>query len=777
MDDRIGKLKVTRPRTSAAGLKSVINSLRLSGRQMGLKRTKDLLLTLNQHGGIDCQSCAWPDPEERTKAEFCENGSKAMADEATKKLITDDFFAKTSVAELLEKSEHWLNQQGRLTRPMVLRENSEHYEPIEWDDAFGIIAEELKSLPSPDHAAFYTSGRTSNEAAFLYQLFVRQFGTNNMPDCSNMCHESTSVALAETIGLGKATVRLEDLESADLIIIIGQNPGTNAPRMMTSLRRAKQNGAKIIAVNPLKEVGLVNFTDPNPDHYDSSLECAKELLFGSGTELTDLHLPVRIGGDMALLKGMMKVMLEREKRSPHPLFDYDFITRHTSGYEEFVGGLEKIEWPEILEQSGLTVEQITDAAEMFLLAGRVVTCWAMGVTQHPDSVNTIKDIVNLHLLGGQIGKPGAGLMPVRGHSNVQGDRTVGIWNKMNPVFRENLEKEFNFKAPDGEGLATVETIRAMDDEKVRVFIAMGGNFVSASPDSEVTERAMRKCRLTVNVLTKLNRSALVTGRRALILPCLGRSERDMQPTGEQFVSTENTILNVQMSKGILEPASEHLRSEPWIVARMAKRVLGHRSTVDWDLMAANYDKIRDSISRVVPGFDDYNRRVREPGGFFLPNPPRDRQFNTSAGAARFSVSPLRRIELSEGQLLMTSIRAHDQFNTTVYELTDAYRGISGSRRVVFMNETDIGARGLRAGEVVDIVSHFLGEQRRAESFVIVPYDIPERCCATYFPEANVLVPLDSKADKSNCPSSKQVIVTIEPHLHNGSRVFTGEFTR
>jgi molybdopterin-dependent oxidoreductase alpha subunit len=775
-DGPIEGLKVGKPRSGAAGLKSVLNTIRFTTAKAGMGRGAKLLLELNQKGGIDCQSCAWPDPEDRSKTEFCENGAKAMADEATKRRVTAQFFAENSVSDLLETSEHWLNRQGRLTQPMLLRENSDHYEPIEWDEAFGIIAEELNSLSSPDEAAFYTSGRTSNEAAFLYQLFARQFGTNNLPDCSNMCHESTSVALTETLGLGKASVRLEDLESADLIIVIGQNPGTNAPRMMTSLRKAKMRGARIIAVNPLREVGLMNFTDPNPEHYDSTAECARALLTGRGTELTDLHLPVRIGGDMALLKGLMKIILEREKRSPHPLFDYGFITAHTSGYEDFIAALEAADWNDILEQSGLPLEPMIKAADMFLAADKVVTCWAMGVTQHRDSVDTIKDIVNLHLLRGQIGKPGAGLLPVRGHSNVQGDRTVGIWNRMNPAFRENLEREFGFKTPEGDGLATVDTIHALEAGTVKVFIAMGGNFVSASPDSEATEGGMRKCRLTVSILTKLNRSALVAGRRSLILPCLGRSEMDVQPTGEQFVSTENTILNVQMSKGTLEPASEHLRSEPWIVCRMAKRVLGHRSTVDWDLMAANYDKIRDSIARVVPGFDNYNRRIREEGGFFLPNPPRERVFPTPDGTARFTPSRLRRVELAEGQLLMTSIRSHDQFNTTVYELDDVYRGIRGSRRVVFMNRDDIAARGLREGEVVDITSHFNGERRRAESFAVVPYEIPKGCCATYFPEANVLVPLGSKADKSGCPTSKQTVVTVAPHLHEGERVFAGEFS-
>ena len=771
----IGRLRVKEPRDTAAGVASVKNSVRIAARKMGFKRGMKALSALNQQGGIDCQSCAWPDPLKRTRAEFCENGVKALADEATTKLIDDKFFADRTVGELLTYSEHWLNEQGRLTRPMVLREGAEHFEPITWEEAFRIISRELNALPSPDDAAFYTSGRTSNEAAFLYQLFVRQFGTNNFPDCSNMCHESTSVALTETIGLGKATVRLEDLESAGLIIVMGQNPGTNAPRMMTSLKKAKLAGAKIIAVNPLPEAGLTRFKDPNPEHYDSLIGFAKELFIGDGAEIADVRIPVRIGGDMAFLKGVMKSILEREKKSPEPIFDYGFIGEHTAGFDDFIAGLERIGWPEILDRSGLTFDDIEEVADLIIASHSVVTCWAMGITQHKDSVNTIKDIVNLHLLTGNIGKPGAGLLPVRGHSNVQGDRTMGIWNHLRPEFKERLEREFSFKAPGNDGFATVDSIKAMHDGRVRVFVALGGNFAAAAPDTEFTEEALSRCELTVNILTKLNRSAIIGGKTRLILPCLGRSEKDLQISGEQFVTTENTMLNVQVSQGILEPASEHLRSEVWIVARMARAVLGSRTSVQWETFTENYDRIRDKIERVIPGFEKYNARVRQPGGFFLPNPPRERRFPTSDGLARFTVSSIAPFTLLDGQLAMTSIRSHDQFNTTVYELNDVYRGIFGSRRVILMNSDDIGLLGLKNGEIVDITSHFTDRERTIERFVVVPYEIPQGCCATYFPEANPLVPIDSKADGSNCPTSKMVVVTVTSHRKNGKRVMTGEF--
>jgi molybdopterin-dependent oxidoreductase alpha subunit len=758
-----GDLEVGEVKKTAAGLTSITQTMKYVYGQMGLASGTRALLSLNQKGGIDCQSCAWADPEEhRTFAEFCENGAKAMADEATTKHIAPEFFARYSVAELSEKTEEWLNQQGRLTHPMYLPDGATHYEPISWEKAFQTLAAELNSLTSPDEAVFYTSGRTSNEAAFLYQLFVRQFGTNNMPDCSNMCHESTSVALSEQIGLGKASVRLDDLENTDLIVIIGQNPGTNAPRMMNSLQEAKRRGAKIIAVNPMPEAGLMNFVNPNPQHYPNPLMFPIDLLGNRATHFADLHLALRIGGDMAVLKGMLKILLEMERAAPGEIFHRQFIEEKTAGYDEFVANLDAVSWTDILEQSGLAREQIQEAAEMYAGAERVVTCWAMGVTQHRHAVATIQDIVNLHLLRGNIGRQGAGLLPVRGHSNVQGDRTMGIWEKMNPTFRANLEREFDFKTPAKDGLDTVEAIKAMHAGRAKVFFAMGGNFLSATPDTHFTAEALQQCSLTAQVLTKLNRSAIVTGRTALILPCLGRSEKDLQAGGEQFVSTENTMLQVQMSQGIFEPASEHLRSEVWIVAQLATAVLGRRTTVDWEQMAADYDRIRDSISRVAPGFENYNRKIRVPGGFYLPNPPRAGEFPNDAGKALFKSSALARVEIEPGQLLMTTIRAHDQFNTTVYKQNDRYRGIKGSRRIIFMNEADIAERNLQNGQAVDLTSHFEDVERRAENFTVVAYPIPKSCAATYFPETNVLVPVDSVAEKSNCPTSKLTIITVEP---------------
>ena len=761
--DNDSKLHVTKPPEIAAGTTAITESMKHAFGKMGVVRGTRGLLNLNQKGGIDCQSCAWPDPDgKRTVAEFCESGAKAMADEGTNKHITTEFFDRYPVDELREKDDFWLNSQGRLTVPVVLEKGASHYRPIGWDDAFDLIANELNSLSSPDEAIFYTSGRTSNEAAFLYQLFVRQFGTNNMPDCSNMCHESSSVALSESIGIGKATVRLSDFEETDLVIVIGQNPGTNAPRMMSSLEDAKRAGAKMIAINPLPEAGLLNFVQPNPQHYPNPLMFPVSLLANKPTHFADLHLPLRIGGDMAVLKGMMKVMLEREHIAPGSVLDHEFISEKTEGVDELVAGLDTTPWDDILAESGLTREQITEAADMFIAADRVITCWAMGLTQHKAAVATIQDVVNLHLLRGQIGKPGAGLCPVRGHSNVQGDRTMGIWEQIKPKFADRLEKEFRFPVPRDNGLNTVESIAAMNDGRAKVFFAMGGNFVSASPDSDLVDNALRNCRLTVQVITKLNRSAVATGAQALILPCLGRSEIDRQAAGEQFVSTESTMLNIQMSKGIFEPASDQLRSEPWIVAQLAKSTLGDRSDLDWEAMVADYDRIRDAISRTVEGCEDYNERVRVPGGFYLPNPPREGHYETSSGKAQFRSSSLERTSLPDGRLLLTTIRSHNQFNTTVYGLEDRYRGVDGSRRVIFMNTGDMGERGMTAGQIVDITSHFADIERRVERFIAIPYPIPRGCAAAYFPEANPLVPLASKADRSATPTSKSIVISIQP---------------
>lgn len=774
MKNKTDELKFTPPPAVSAGMHAVTNALRHLFGKMGVVRATRGMLKLNQKGGIDCQSCAWPDPEHRTINEFCENGAKALADEGTRKKIGGDFFAANSVSALSARSDYWINDQGRITEPLILREGSDNYVPISWEDAIALIADKLNSLESPDEAVFYTSGRTSNEAAFLYQLFVRQFGTNNLPDCSNMCHESTSVALAESIGLGKATIRLEDFEQTDLVIVVGQNPGTNSPRMLSSLAAAKAAGAKMIAINPLPEVGLSSFVDPNPQHGHLF-----SVLGFHPAKLADLHLPVRIGGDMAVLKGLMKILVERERRAPNSTLDNEFIKAKTDGYAEFLDSLDAASWDDIIESSGIIREQFDQAADMIASSDRFITCWAMGITQHRDAVATIQDIVNLHLLRGSIGKPGAGLCPVRGHSNVQGDRTMGIWEKMNPVFRENLEREFKFVAAEHDGYNTVESIAAMREGKAKVFFAMGGNFAAASPDTETVGEALRNCDLTVQVITKLNRTALTPGRISMILPCLGRSEIDRSVTLdnvdvaasgdadrsvrapiEQFVSTESTMLNVQMSKGIFKPASELLRSETWIVCRLAKATLGGRSNVDWDAFAADYDLIRDSIERVVPGFDRYNERIRIPGGFYLPNLPREGVFPTLTGKALFRSSELRKLKIGPGQMLLTTIRSHDQFNTTIYGLDDRYRGIDGDRHIVFMNQDDIAARGLEIGQKVDITSHFDDGDRSVRRFTVVPYKLPAGCCAAYFPEANPLIPLGSHADRSFTPTSKCVIVSI-----------------
>ncbi|MDP9349004.1 MAG: FdhF/YdeP family oxidoreductase [Gemmatimonadota bacterium] len=754
---------------TAAGIKAVQVAMKYVVNEMGVVDGARLLAKLNQEGGFDCQSCAWPDPpagERPFMAEYCENGAKVTAEENTRRLISPEFFRQHSVAELSRKSDYWLARQGRIAQPMVLREGATHYEPVSWDEAFRLLAEELNALDSPDEAAFYTSGRTSNETAFLYQLFVRQFGTNNLPDCSNMCHESSGTALTDAIGIGKGTVTLEDVHHADLLISIGQNPGSCHPRMLTAMQRLKRNGGKIIAINPIPEAGLNHFKHPQDLKHPLR---ALNVLAGDGTPLAEFFVPVRIAGDVALLKGVLREMLEEERRAPGTVFDHSFIRNHTHGYDEFIGDLEREKWPLIVQESGVDRKQIRRVAEMIMRHERVVISWAMGLTQQPDAVSAIQEIVNILLLKGSIGKKGAGALPVRGHSNVQGDRTVGIWERMPEEFLNRLGEAFGFDPPRHHGYDTVETIKAMHAGKVKVFFGMGGNFLSATPDTEYTAAAMRRCRLTAHVSIKLNRGHLVTGRQALILPTLGRAERDVQASGEQFVTTENSMSQVRSSKGVLPPASEHLLSEPTIVARMARAVLGARSTVDWEGMIANYDRIRDAIERVIPGFESYNRRVREGGDdFVLPNPARDkRQFTTTTGKANFTVHPIRPVHLEPGQLLMMSMRSHDQFNTTVYGLDDRYRGIYNERRVILMNPDDVRERGLQPGQVVDLTSHWEGETRTARQFIVVEFPLPRRCTATYYPETNVLVPIGSVAERSNTPTSKFVILTVQPSARGG----------
>ncbi|MDN5770295.1 MAG: FdhF/YdeP family oxidoreductase, partial [Microlunatus sp.] len=629
----------------SAGLKGVTVALRRSLKEMGPRRTAKTLTKLNQVEGFDCPSCAWPDPDagHRHAAEFCENGAKAVSEEATKTRATPEFFAQHSIAELDSQTEHWLGQQGRITHPMVKRPGATHYAPISWDEAFDLIAAELGALASPDEAVFYTSGRTSNEAAFAYQLFVRAYGSNNLPDCSNMCHESTSVALAETIGIGKASVSLDDVHGAELLVLAGQNPGTNHPRMLSALEEAKDRGAMIMAINPLREPGMVNFRNPQRPRG----------IVGKGTDLADLYLPVKINGDLALFQAIGSLLVEWDT------IDHDFIDRYTHGFEAWRDHVRDLDWDQVERSTGLSRAQITEAARMIANSSATVYCWAMGLTQHRNSVATISEIANVAFLQGNIGKPNAGLLPVRGHSNVQGDRTMGIWERVPDHFLDSLQAEFGFEPPRKHGYDTVAAIRALRDGHAHVFFGLGGNFVLAAPDTEVTAEALRRARLTVQVSTKINRSHLVCGDTALILPTLGRTEIDRQASGEQFVSVEDSTCSVHASRGPLEPASEQLRSEVAIVTELAERTLGNRHQIAWREMRDDYRVIRTHISRVVPGFESYEVSVARPGGFVLPHPPRDsRTFPTSSGRAEFTVSPLELLQVAQDQLVLQTLRSH-----------------------------------------------------------------------------------------------------------------------
>lgn len=737
----------------AAGVEAVLVSMRRGFEQMGPLRTAAALTRLNQRHGFDCPGCAWPEEHGGRKlAEFCENGAKAVAEEATKRVVTPEFFARHSVAELETKPEYWLSQQGRLSRPMVLAPGEEHYRPIEWDDAYRLIAEHLNALASPDEALFYTSGRTSNEAAFLYQLMVRSFGTNNLPDCSNMCHESSGTALTESIGIGKGSVTVEDVTEADLILIAGQNPGTNHPRMLSVLEKAKANGAKIVAINPLPEAGLIRFKDPQKVNG----------VVGHGVSIADEFVQIRIGGDMALFAGLGRLLLEAEERAPGTVVDHEFIAAHCAGFDEYADQTRGVDIDTVTEASGVDRAQLQRVADLLASSQRTVVCWAMGLTQHHHAVATIGEATNLLLLRGMIGKPGAGVCPVRGHSNVQGDRTMGIWEKMPDKFLDALDDRFGIASPRKHGYDTVDAIRAMRDGRAGVFIGMGGNFVSATPDTEVTEAALRSCGLTVQISTKLNRSHLVHGRTALILPTLGRTDKDFQAGGKQMVSVEDSMSMVHLSRGSLTPPSEHLRSEVAIVCQLARAVLGPDHPVPWEQFNADYDRVRDAIADVVPGCENYNQKVRQPDGFQLPHPPRDsREFRTTTGKANFSVQPLEWVPVPEGRLVLQTLRSHDQYNTTIYGLDDRYRGVKGGRRVVFVNPADIEALGFAEGDRVDLVSEFEGQERRAKDFLIVPYSTPAGNAAAYYPETNPLVPLDHTAKKSNTPVSKAVVIRLE----------------
>ena len=734
------------------------------------------LLKTNQQDGFDCPGCAWGDKQDPNKFRFCENGAKAVNWEATSKTIGADFFRQYPVSWLKQQNDYYLEYQGRLTHPMRYNRSTDHYEPVSWDDAFALIARTIKGLNSADEIEFYTSGRTSNEAAFLYQLFGRALGTNNFPDCSNMCHEASGYALTSSIGIGKGTVEMDDFNKADAIFVFGQNPGTNHPRMLATLREAREQGAKVLSFNALKERGLERFQDP---------QHKLEMLTNRSEDISDLYFRPNIGGDMALVRGIVKALLALEdiaRENNETIFDHQFIRQHTSGMDEYLQQVHATGWPQICEQSGLRRDEIEFIARIYARSEKVICTWAMGVTQHRHSVATLHEIVNLLALRGNIGKPGAGACPVRGHSNVQGDRTMGINEKPAQTFLDSLGRHFNFEPPRSHGHSVVEAIRAMRDGKSKVFMGMGGNFASATPDTAATEAALQNCELTIQVSTKLNRSHLVVGKEALILPCLGRTDIDMQAAGVQRVTVEDSFSMVHASGGVLEPLSAEMKSEPAIIAGIAEATLG-KFPLDWQALVEDYDVIRNHIEAVIPGFDNFNERIAQPGGFYLGNSARERRWNTASGKAVIHSHPLpdsilpdrAASQLNERTLIMQTLRSHDQYNTTIYSLNDRYRGIKGGRKVVFINQADIQRLGLNSDEDVTIKSLWDdGVVREVRGFRLVPYDIPAGNVAAYYPETNPLVPLESLGEFSNTPTSKSIAVELRNEAEAGIKLAQAE---
>lgn len=743
-------LQISEPPKYAAGMKAVKIALGNIFHVMPKGKALHVLNRLNQKDGVDCPGCAWPDPAHRSKlGEYCENGVKAIAEEAMTARANPAFFAKYSVSDLKAQSDYWLGQQGRLTHPMLIKQGETHYQAISWDEANSIIGEHLKALPDPNMAAFYTSGRTSNEAAFLYQLFVRMYGTNNLPDCSNMCHESSGVALNKTTGIGKGSVTLDDLYKAELILIFGQNPATNHPRMLSALEKAKKNGAKVVSVNPLKEVGLMRFKNPQ----------TISGLLGGGVDISDLYLQVRINEDVALVKAVLYQLLKRAEENPE-IIDSEFIEAKTAGFEDFKKEILAQNIENLIARTGLERSEIDALTDLVANNKRIIACWGMGLTQHVNGVDNIQEVVNLLLLKGSIGKEGAGTCPVRGHSNVQGDRTVGIAERPSKALLDKIAENFGFTPPQEHGLDVVSTIEAMHAEKVKVFIGMGGNFLSAAPDTKLTSEAFAKTELSVHISTKLNRSHLEHGKTALILPSMGRTDKFEKDGKPMLLSVENSMGIVHSTKGVLEPPSKEVRSEPIIVAEIAKASL-KESKVDWDNLVEDYDNIRALIEKTIAGFENYNERLRKPLGFELPNGARQGVFKTDTEKANFTVNLVSENHLKEDEFLMMTTRSHDQFNTTIYGLDDRYRGVKNGRMVVFMNKKDAENRGLKSGDLVSLYNDYEGIERRVDGFAVVPYDIPSQCVATYYPESNPLVPIHLKARKSHTPASKSVKVKIE----------------
>ncbi|MGC6431559.1 MAG: FdhF/YdeP family oxidoreductase [Jejuia sp.] len=750
--EKFERLKVKTPPTNSAGFDGLKAASSHAVKYIQPSNILKITQNINQKGGFDCPGCAWPDPDDDRSSlgEYCENGLKAMAEEAQKTTIGKDFFSNHSVDELSELSDFEIGKSGRLAEPMYLAQGATHYQPISWKDAFAKVGAHLNALAHPDEAIFYTSGRTTNEAAFLYQLFVREFGTSNLPDCSNMCHEASGAALSQTLGIGKGSVTLDDFYKADLIMVVGQNPATNHPRMLSALEKTKKNGGKIVAINPLPEAGLMKFTDPqNPI----------KMLTG-GTKLADVFVPVTINGDVAFFKALLLKLLEKEEAEGH-VFDKAFIQDYTSGYHDFIKNLKTYNFDECLQASGISKEIFEDVFDLVLNNQKIIICWAMGLTQHENAVDNIRELVNLLLLKGSIGKEGAGTCPVRGHSNVQGDRTVGIWEAAPQAFLDKIEAKYGFKPTNTHGYSVIEAIKGMYEKKAKVFFGLGGNFISAVPDTAYSAQALANCNLTVHVSTKLNRSHLVTGKEALILPCLGRAEKDYQKTGVQTQSVENSMGVVSSTKGVIEPCSDKLMSEVAVVCGIAHATLKDRSKINWLQYQEDYNLVRDDIEEVVDGFKDYNTRLQKPGGFYLPNGARERRFKTKTGKANFTINKLPNWKLKDNELVMMTVRSHDQFNTTIYGLDDRYRGVFNERRIIFMNHEDMQERGLEEQDVVNLKSEYNGTSREANNFKVVRYNIPKRCCATYFPETNVLVPLDSFAHTAKTPASKSIRISVE----------------
>lgn len=749
------------PYGGAAGgwgaLKAVADAIR---GQMSVKQDVIALFKVNQPQGFDCPGCAWPDPQHASSFEFCENGAKAVSWEATSKRTTPAFFAAHTVTELWERSALHLEGEGRLTHPMKYDAASDTYQPIEWETAFREIGEHLRSYEDPDSVEFYTSGRASNEAAFLWQLFAREYGTNNFPDCSNMCHEPTSVGLPESIGVGKGTVELEDFDHCDLVLCIGHNPGTNHPRMLGTLREVAKRGGTIVAINPLRERGLERFTSP---------QSPIEMLSLSSTELASTYYKVRVGGDAAMLKGVMKILLtlheEALSQGKPGVIDEAFITQHTEGFDALKADLESTDWNHILKVSGMTREEIQHVARLYASAERTIICYGMGITQHQYGTQNVQQIANLLLMRGNIGKPGAGICPLRGHSNVQGDRTVGITEIPPQSLLDSIEKVFGFRPPQKHGHGAVEAIKAMRDGKAKALLCLGGNLAEAISDPQVTFPAMRNLDLVVHMATKLNRSHLLLGRHNYLLPVLGRTETDVQATGAQSVTVEDSMSMVHASRGSLDPASPHLKSEPALVAALAKATLPD-SVVDWSAMAADYSRIRDAIEAVFPAFENFNERIKHPGGFRLYNAASERVWQTPSGKAQFKVmqginEDPRSLKCHD--LVLTTLRSHDQYNTTLYGLNDRYRGVTGRRDVLFINAEEAEKRQLRVGDRVDLMAldpEGNPTSRQMKNLTIVIIDMAPGSVGAYYPEANVMVPLDSHDTQSGIPAYKSIPIAM-----------------